>query len=115
MLASLCASITTFFGDCVKTWLGTLVDILIDIDLKQLHKNFNSHTQTLRCVKSLEVRINTLIILLLSHWVVLYWLVEHCFAHGSIKVRMVQEEVSWWIKWSPLFKWLVLLVAKHIL
>jgi hypothetical protein len=44
MLASLCASITTFFGDCVKIWLGTLVDILIDICLKHLHSNLNSHT-----------------------------------------------------------------------
>jgi hypothetical protein len=37
-LASLWSPLQHFLGDCVKTWLGTLVDILIDIDLKhQLH------------------------------------------------------------------------------
>jgi hypothetical protein len=43
LLASLWSSLQHFFGDCVKTWQGTLVHILIDMNLKQqLHGNLNS-------------------------------------------------------------------------
>jgi hypothetical protein len=54
LLASLWSPLQHFFGDCVKTWLGTLVHILIDMDFKQqLHGNLNSHLQSLGCVKGL--------------------------------------------------------------
>jgi hypothetical protein len=54
LLASLWSPLQHFFGDCVKTWLGTLVHILIDMDFKQqLYGNLNSHLQSLGCVKGL--------------------------------------------------------------
>jgi hypothetical protein len=55
LLASLWSPLQHFLADCVKTWQGTLVHILIDMDFKQqLHGNLNSHLQTLRCVKGLS-------------------------------------------------------------
>jgi hypothetical protein len=54
LLASLWSPLQHFLVDCVKTWPGTLVDILIDIHVKQqLHGNLKSHPQTLGCVKGL--------------------------------------------------------------
>jgi hypothetical protein len=54
LLASLWSPLQHLFGDCVKTWLGTLVHILIDMNFKQqLQGNLNSHPQTLGCVKGL--------------------------------------------------------------
>jgi hypothetical protein len=54
LLASLWSPLQHFFGDCVKTWPGTLVHILISIDLKrQLHSNLKSHPPTLGCVQCL--------------------------------------------------------------
>jgi hypothetical protein len=52
LLASLCSPLQHFLGDCVKTWLGTLVHIFIDMVFKQqLHSNLNSYLQSLGCVK----------------------------------------------------------------
>ncbi len=103
LLASLWSPLQHFLGNCVKTWPGTLVHIFIDIDLKQqLHSNLKPHLQTLGCVRPLVWGSTEVFIFLLSHWVVLYWLLEHCYAHGSTEIRMVQEEESWWINWSAL-------------
>jgi hypothetical protein len=103
LLASLWSPLQHFLGNCVKTWPGTLVHIFIDIDLKQqLHSNLKPHLQTLGCVRPLVWGLTEVFIFLLSHWVVLYWLLEHCYAHGSTEIRMVQEEESWWINWSAL-------------
>jgi hypothetical protein len=53
-LSSLWSPLQHLFGDCVKTWLGTLVDILIDMNLKQqVHSNLNSQLQSLGCVNDL--------------------------------------------------------------
>ncbi len=54
LLSSLWSPLQHLFGDCVKTWLGTLVDILIDMNLKQqVHSNLNSQLQSLGCVNDL--------------------------------------------------------------
>jgi hypothetical protein len=56
-LASLWSPLQHFFGDCVKTWQGTLVHILIDVNFKQqLHGNLNSHLHSLGVLKGLWCR-----------------------------------------------------------
>ncbi len=57
LLASLWSPLQHFFGDCVKTWQGTLVHILIDVNFKQqLHGNLNSHLHSLGVLKGLWCR-----------------------------------------------------------
>ncbi len=87
LFASLWSPLQHFVGDCVKTWLGTLVHILIDMDFKQqLHGNLNSHLQSLGCVKAFSLQHITRHLVVAKQQIPVYWTVQ--------VLRMFAQHVS---------------------